>query len=219
VIASGVRYRRLDIPELEARIGAGVYYGSPGGEAEAMAGLDVCVVGGGNSAGQAALHLAQHARRVTLLVRSAGLAESMSDYLLRDLERAPEVDVRLNTRIVGGDGEPRLQTLTLRDVAAGSEEVFPTDALFVLIGGDPTTGWLPPSIARDPWGYVLTGADVPDADRSDGRSRSPQQFETSVHGVFAAGDVRHGSAKRVASAVGDGSVCMQEVHRLLVGSE
>jgi thioredoxin reductase (NADPH) len=208
VIASGVSYRRLGIPELEERIGVGVYYGAATTEAEAVTGLDVCVVGGGNSAGQAALKLAQHAKHVCVLVRGPSLAESMSDYLIRELE---QVDVRVNVEVVGADGETRLRTITVRDITSGHKEDVPTSALFVLIGAAPETDWLPPSIARDRWGYLLTGADV----ELPVGTPKPTVFETSLPGVFAAGDVRHGSIKRVASAVGEGSECIRVVYQQL----
>jgi thioredoxin reductase (NADPH) len=214
VIASGMRYRRLGVPELEARIGVGVYYGAATTEAQAVAGLDVCVVGGGNSAGQAALKLAQHARHVTVLVRGSSLAESMSNYLIRDLERAPQVEVRFNVEVVGGEGEPMLRTITLCDVTSGDEETVPTSALFVLIGGEPATDWMPPSITLDRWGYILTGADV---ERPSGTAK-PTQFETAVPSVYAVGDVRHGSTKRVASAVGEGSECIRQVYQQRAGA-
>jgi thioredoxin reductase (NADPH) len=210
VIASGASWRRLGIPSVEARIGAGVYYGAATTEAEAMAGLDVCVVGGGNSAGQAALKLAQHAKHVTMLVRGPTLAESMSDYLVRELERAPDIDVRFNTAVVGCHGDPSLEALELRDITSGADKLLATRALFVLIGAVPATDWLPPSIMRDRWGYVLTGADVERAN-----TRSLSLFETAVPRVFGVGDVRYGSTKRVASAVGEGSVCIRFVHEQL----
>jgi thioredoxin reductase (NADPH) len=148
VIASGVSYRRLGIAALERRLGAGVYYGAATTEAEAVAGLEVCVVGGGNSAGQAALKLAQHAKHVTVLVRGPLLAESMSDYLIRELTRSPDIDVRFDVEMVDGDGEPTLQTLTLRDVGSGSVELVAARALFVLIGAELMTSWLPRSVER-----------------------------------------------------------------------
>jgi thioredoxin reductase (NADPH) len=205
VLASGVSYRRLAAEALESRIGAGVYYGAATSEADAMSGRDVYVVGGGNSAGQAAMHLAPHARSVTVLVRGSTLAESMSDYLVRALGTAPNVQVRYNAEVVDAAGSPVLESLVVRDVVTGTEERVAAGGLFVLIGAEPTTAWLPDEIARDRWGYVLTGADAGAA----------SQFETSLPGVFAVGDVRHGSVKRVASAVGEGSVCIRLVHDYL----
>ena len=177
-----------------------------------MAGRDVFVVGGGNSAGQAALHLAKYARRVSIVVRSATLAASMSDYLIRQIEDASNVDVRYGVDLVGGDGEGRLERVRLRDRASGVTDTVPAAGLFVLIGAEPFTGWLPDAVARDQWGFVLTG---PDLDPPEPPARPPLHLETSMPGVFAVGDVRHGSVKRVASAVGDGSICIRLVHDYL----
>jgi thioredoxin reductase (NADPH) len=207
VLASGVTYRRLRVPRLEALIDAGVYYGASVSEAQACAGQDSFVVGGGNSAGQAALHLARYARRVTIVVRGATLASTMSRYLRDELAAAPNVDVRCSTEVVDGGGDPALERLVLAG-PAGREEVH-ADALFVLIGAEPRVEWLGDIVARDGAGYVLTGRDV-DADPG----RLP--FETSTRGIFAVGDVRAGSVKRVASAVGEGSIVIQHVAARLV---
>jgi thioredoxin reductase (NADPH) len=209
VIASGMRYRRLGVPDLEERIGLGVFYGAATTEAQAVAGLDVCVVGGGNSAGQAALKLAQHAKRVSLLVREPSLAESMSHYLIRDLERTPAIAVRSNVEVVDADGETTLRKITLRDLTSGHEETVPTSAVFVLIGGEPATEWLPPSVTLDRWGCILTGAD---AERPTATTK-PTEFETAVPSVYAVGDVRHGSTRRVAAAVGEGSECIRLLYQ------
>jgi thioredoxin reductase (NADPH) len=213
LLATGANYRRLGLPELEALTGAGVYYGGPTSEAPAMAGRDVFIVGGANSAGQAALHLARYARRVTLVVRADSLEAGMSDYLVRQVRSAPRLDVRLSTEVAGGGGIERLEQLVLRDRRDGSEETVGADALFVLIGAQPHTGWLPDEVARDEQGFVLTG---PDLDRRAKWSleRSPFHLETSVPWVLAAGDARHGSVKRVAAAVGEGSVAIQVLHQL-----
>ncbi|HEX5614983.1 MAG TPA: FAD-dependent oxidoreductase [Acidimicrobiia bacterium] len=205
VIATGVSYRRLDVPELDALLGAGVYYGAGASEALALAGERVFVVGGGNSAGQAALHLAKHAEQVTILVRSGSLAASMSEYLIAEIEHASNVDVRYEVEVVGGGGESRLQFLELERRRSGEVENVDAAAVFVLIGGKPYTEWLPDAIVRDQWGYVVTGA----------HSGTSTDFETSLPGVFAVGDVRHGSVKRIASAVGEGSVCVSLVHDYL----
>jgi thioredoxin reductase (NADPH) len=154
------------------------------------------------------LVLAQYARQVTMLVRGPSLAESMSDYLVRDLDRTRNVDIRLDTEIVAAVSEPSQQLLTTRDHRSGQEGVVAAAAVFVLIGATPATDWLPRSIQRDRWGYLVTGKDV---HREDG-APPPAPFETSLPGVFAVGDVRHGSSKRVASAVGEGSVCIRSVH-------
>jgi thioredoxin reductase (NADPH) len=212
VLATGVTYTRLDVPEIEALVGSGVFYGSSVGEAQACAGKHVFVVGGGNSAGQAALYLARHAARVTILVRSASLAASMSQYLRDEIDAAAHVEVRYRTQVVGGGGRTRLDHLVLRDLDAGTDETVEAGALFLLIGAQPHTAWLPDSIARDVGGFVLTGADLvreqPDAWTAE---RAPGPYETSVPGIFAVGDVRARSSKRVASAVGEGSVVIQQV--------
>ena len=212
LLAMGVSYRRLGVPELEALVGAGVYYGGSTSEAPALAGRDVFVLGGANSAGQSALHLAQYARQVTLVVRAPSLRDGMSDYLVRQVEAAGNIRTRLGCVVVGGGGEGRLDHLVLRDLASGSESTVEARALFILIGAEPRTGWLPAEIEQDDRGFVLTGADL--SQRSASRSdRSPFLLETSMPGVFAAGDVRHGSVKRVASAVGEGSIAIQLLHR------
>ena len=177
-------------------------------EAHALTGEDVFVVGGGNSAGQAALHLARYARRVTILVRSASLATSMSQYLIDTIEAAPNVDVRYGTQVTGATGTGRLEQLELR---GDRSESVPAAALVVLIGAHPHTEWLPPEIARDKWGYVLTGPDVPDWPLE----RTAFTLETSVPGVFAAGDVRARSVKRVAAAAGSGALAINDVHAYL----
>ncbi len=212
ILAAGASYRRLGIPELEDLVGAGVFYGGPVSEAPSLSGRDVYVVGGGNSAGQAALHLARYARRVTLLVRAHSLAASMSHYLVRAIEDDPTVVLRTRTAVTGAGGEGHLERLRLRDLATGSEEWVPADALFVLIGADPLTEWLPAELARDADGFLLTGDDL---DGAWPLSRPPLSLETSMPGVLAVGDVRHGSVKRVAAAVGEGATAVQLVHRLL----
>jgi thioredoxin reductase (NADPH) len=221
VVATGASYRRLGVPELEALNGAGVFYGAATTEARALEGQEVYVVGGANSAGQAAVHLSKYASTVTLLVRGDSLGDSMSDYLIREVEEAANVIVRLHTRVVGGGGEGRLERLELQDSASGRAATVESAALFVLIGAEPRTGWLPDEIARDERGFILTGEDVPNGRRPTDR-RAPKRpampLETSMHGVFATGDVRHGSVKRVASAVGEGSVAIRMVHEHLGGT-
>ena len=215
VLATGVSYRRLGIPELEELNGAGVFYGGPASEAPGMAGGDVYVLGGANSAGQAALHLARYARRVTLVVRTHSLGAGMSHYLVRQVEATPNIQVRLGTEIVGGGGDGWLERLVLRDRAEGSDETVDADGLFLMIGAHPHTDWLPPELERDARGFVLAGTDL-SGDGAWPLDRNPFLLETSMPGVFAAGDVRHGSVKRVASAVGEGSVAIQLLHRLFV---
>jgi thioredoxin reductase (NADPH) len=171
----------------------------------------VYVVGGANSAGQAALHLARYASRVTLLVRGPSLRATMSDYLIRQIDAADNIDVRHRTEVVDATGDGRLTGLMLRQRDTGTTSSVPAAALFVLIGAEPHTTWLPPEIQRDRHGYVLTGTDVPPAPAG----RPPLLFETSMPGVFAVGDVRHGSVKRVASSVGEGSVAVRLLHDYL----
>jgi thioredoxin reductase (NADPH) len=211
ILATGASYRRLGIESLEELTGSGVFYGGPASEASALVGKDVFVVGGGNSAAQAALHLARYARRVTMLVRGQSLAAGMSHYLIRALEGAPSVEVRTGMTIVGGGGDARLERLVIRD-GSGEEQTVAADALFVLIGARPQTDWLPDEVARDTYGFVLTGDDV---EETWLLRRRPLSLETSMPGVLAAGDIRHGSVKRVAAAVGEGSIAVQHVHKLL----
>lgn len=216
VIATGATYRRLEVPSLEALQGRGVFYGATVSEAPAMRGRRVFVVGGGNSAGQAAVHLAKWADQVTVLVRGKSLAQSMSDYLVRLIDAAPNVTVRHNAQIVDGGGGDRLESLVLADLSSGERRRVRADGLFILIGSYPRTDWLGTSVARDPWGFIRTGPDVPDGDRAGWPSdRAPYALETSLPGVFAAGDARRGSVKRVASAVGEGAVAIPQVHACL----
>jgi thioredoxin reductase (NADPH) len=214
VIASGVSYRRLAVPALEALHGVGVHYGSVLAEARTLVGAHACVVGGGNSAGQAALHLSQFADSVTIVVRSQSLAASMSDYLIRSIERTPNIAIRYCTEVVDGGGEGHLEWIAVRDSSTGEVERLSTAALFVLIGADPCTAWLPPTIQRDAWGYIATGGHCQCSFPADG-GRAPLMFETTLPGVFAVGDARQGAAKRVASATGEGAVCVRILHEYL----
>ena len=218
IIATGVAYRRLGIPALEELQGRGVFYGTAASEAPAMRGRQVFVAGGGNSAGQAALHLAKWARQVTILVRAPSLAASMSDYLIRQISATPNIDVRYRVQVAGGTGtgSGHLQSLVLQDTASGARRTVPADALFVLIGAQPRTEWLGHATSRDRWGFILTGPDLPASAHARGlAARPPLPLETSLPGVFAAGDVRRGSVKRVASAVGEGAAAIPLVHRHL----
>jgi thioredoxin reductase (NADPH) len=218
IIATGASYRRLGVPSLEALQGAGVFYGAAVAQAQGMKGQEVYVVGGGNSAGQAARHLSKHARHVTLLVLGESLTAHMSQYLIEEIEATENIQVRVNTQVIDGSGQGRLEHLVLKDRASGLTETFPAAALFVLIGARPHTGWLPEEVMRDERGYIITGSDLlRDGVPPEGwpLKRQPMLLETSVPGVFAAGDVRCGSVKRVASAVGEGSIAIQMVHKYL----
>ncbi|MET1016876.1 MAG: FAD-dependent oxidoreductase [Leifsonia flava] len=220
VLATGVTYRRLDVGSLSPYVGTAVFYGAAAVEARAQTGRIVHVVGGGNSAGQAALHLGRYAESVTLIIRGRELADSMSAYLVRQLEEAG-VRIRTQARVVGGaisaDRADRLDHILLRDVATGRDEKVRSDALFITIGASPHTAWLPDAVLRDRWGFVITGDEVltEGGRRAWPLERPPRQGESSVPGMFAVGDARRGSVKRVASAVGEGSVVVSAVHAVL----
>jgi thioredoxin reductase (NADPH) len=211
IIAAGVSWNRLGVPALEERLGAGVFYGAAATEAEAVRGQQVIVIGGGNSAGQAAVHLARHAARVVLVVRRDDLASTMSDYLVDEIDTLAEITVRLGTRVVNLDGAGYLEWVELED--ANGRERIPASAVFVMIGSSPQTGWLPDALQRDERGYLLVGSDV-DLDRWP-LTRPPMFSETSIPGVFAIGDVVHNATKRVAPSVGSGAVTVSLIHRYL----
>jgi thioredoxin reductase (NADPH) len=216
VISTGIDWRRLGVPGLEALVGCGVYYGAAVSESRAMQDQDVFIVGAGNSGGQAALHLAQYARTVTLVVRSDSFARSMSSYLVRALGQLPNVMVRHRTEVVDGGGRERLEHITLADRARDIVEEVPAAALFVMIGGEPHTQWLPDDIAHSPEGYLLTGREILEQPGVPWPlERDPLPLETTLPGVFAAGDVRAGSIKRVASAVGEGASVVRLIHEYL----
>ncbi|HEX4188984.1 MAG TPA: FAD-dependent oxidoreductase [Solirubrobacteraceae bacterium] len=216
VIATGIDWRRLGVPRLEALAGSGVFYGAAVSESRAMQDQDVFIVGAGNSAGQAALHLSKYARAVTLLVRGDSFAESMSSYLVRGIEATPNVLVRHGTEVIDGTGNGSLESIKLADRANDTVEEVPAAALFIMIGGEPHTQWLPDEIARDEHGYVITGRDLLQEPGVHWEcDREPLMLETSIPGVFAAGDVRQGSIKRVASAVGEGATVVRLVHEHL----
>lgn len=218
--AMGSQYRRLEAAGVDDLIGSGVYYGSAPNDVLFHRGGDVFIVGGANSAGQAALHAADHASSVTLLVRGPSLEESMSQYLIERAEAHPKIEIRTNTRVVRAAGDGKLEQVTVADVESGEEQTLRADALFILIGGEPTStcarGWL----LRDDHGFMVTGPDILEDEEREAAwplERDPYFLESSQPGAFFAGDVRHGSVKRVASAVGEGAMAVQLVHRYLEG--
>ncbi len=219
VLANGVSWRQLDIPSADALLGRGIYYGAARSEAMSCTGQDVFLVGGGNSAGQAAVYFSNYARRVTLLVRGPSLDASMSYYLIQQLAAKHNVEVRTRSRVLRVEGEHRLDAIVIENRDTGAVTTEPASALFVLIGADAETAWLPDCVIRDDKGYVCTGRDVMDlvADNQGEwpLARDPYLLETSVPGIVAAGDVRHGSVKRVASGVGEGSMAIAFVHQYL----
>ncbi|MER7250347.1 FAD-dependent oxidoreductase [Kribbella sp. NPDC000426] len=217
VLASGVAYRRLGVPALEELMGRGVYYGASVSEAHGLMDRDAVVVGGGNSAGQAVLHLARYCRLVTLVIRGKDLSATMSQYLIDAIDAAPNVTLQTSREVVDGGGDGRLQWIALRERTTGTEERLNADGLFVMIGAVPGTEWLPDTVAREQHGFVLTGSDAA-ADPAWTQDRPPQPYETTLPGLFAIGDVRSGSVKRVASAVGEGSVVVSQIHTHLRGS-
>lgn len=218
LLAPGVQYRKLGIPGAERLTGRGIYYGAALVEATSCKDEEVFVVGGANSAGQAALHFAKYARKVSMLVRGSGLSATMSKYLIDEIERTSNISVETRTQVIAAEGEERLEALRLR--GPKGEYCVQASSLFVFIGAEPGVEWLPESVLRDEKGFVLAGPDL----RQDGKvtgnwheKREPFLLETSVPGVFVAGDVRHGSVKRVASAVGEGSIAVQFAHQYLAG--
>ncbi len=217
LVATGVSYRRLVAPGLDELTGRGVYYGATASEASQCQGDEVYIVGAANSAGQAALNLAKYASRVVLLVRGGNLEEGMSQYLVDRITQAPNIEVRLRTEVVAAGGTSHLEEITLGDRDSGDREVVATSWLFVFIGAAPRTEWLGPEVARSPHGFVITGHDLlsPDVTPAWPLERVPFGLETSVPGLFAAGDVRLDSMKRVASAVGEGAMSVSNVHGYL----
>jgi thioredoxin reductase (NADPH) len=218
LLAPGVQYRKLGISGSDRLTGRGIYYGAALVEATSCRDEEVFVVGGANSAGQAALHFAKFARKVTMLVRGKGLSATMSKYLIDEIERTSNIVVETQTQVIAAEGEERLEALRLR--GPKGEYCVQASSLFVFIGAEPGVEWLPDGILRDEKGFVLAGPDL----KQDGKpvngwseAREPFLLETSVPGVFVAGDVRHGSVKRVASAVGEGSIAVQFAHQYLAG--
>ncbi len=213
VIATGVSYRRIGIESIDTRIGYGVHYGAAMAAAREMEGGDVIVVGGGNSAGQAAIHLARFARSVTIMVRRSDLAATMSHYLVTEIGFNPRIEVLASSRIVDGGGQERLSYVDIEDVSNGEVHRRNTRGIFLLLGADPHCDWLPDAVARDDRGFVVTGRDVPLDHWADGLP--PADLATTVPGIFAAGDIRSGSMKRVASASGEGASVVSLVHSWL----
>ncbi len=216
ILSTGVSYRMLEAPGLADLTGRGVFYGATASEARTTEGDDVYVVGAANSAGQATLHLARYAKRVVMVVRGTSLEASMSQYLVDRIKAADNIEVRFETEVVGGAGTDHLEQLTLRHRGSGAEETVGASWLYIFIGAQPRTDWLPDTVARDAHGFLLTGPEItllaPDAWTL---RRPPELLETSLPGVFAAGDVRLGSMKRVAAAVGEGASAVNLVHRYL----
>jgi thioredoxin reductase (NADPH) len=212
IVATGAKYRRLEVPELDRFVGKSIFY-TTFGEVRLLRGLDVAVTGGGNSAGQAAIHLAASAHRVTLVVRANSLETGMSDYLVKQIRGTPTIELRLGAEIVGAEGDGLMERLAIRDKASNVVETIPAKLLFVLIGALPHTDWLAGTVQRDPKGFIVTGHDV-ELEAWPLR-RAPMSYETSVPGIFAVGDVRLGSLKRVASAVGEGAGTVPQIHRYM----
>jgi thioredoxin reductase (NADPH) len=218
ILATGVSYRQLGAPGLDDMTGRGVYYGSTLTEAAACMGQDIYIVGGANSAGQAAVYLAKHAKSVTILVRGASLERSMSYYLIQQIGEIGNISVRTCTEVIAAEGSDHLERLTLRDTSTGATETVDAQWLFLFIGAAPLTDWLDGVVDRDERGFVIAGPDLSiEGDRPRGweLDRAPYHLETSVPGVFVAGDARAESAKRVASAVGEGAMAVMLVHRYL----
>jgi thioredoxin reductase (NADPH) len=218
ILATGVSYRQLAAPGLDEMTGRGVYYGSTLTEAAACSGQDVLIVGGANSAGQAAVYLSRGAKSVTILVRGPSLESSMSFYLIQQIENIPAISVRTCTEVIGAQGDGHLESLTLRNTATGATETVSAQWLFLFIGAAPLTDWLDGVVIRDERGFVVAGPDLSVEGRMPrgwALDRAPYHLETSVPGVFVAGDARAESAKRVASAVGEGAMAVMLVHRYL----
>jgi thioredoxin reductase (NADPH) len=215
ILATGVSYRQLNAPGCPEMTGAGIYYGAALTEAEGCKDQDVYVVGGANSAGQAAVYLSRFARSVTMLVRARSLEQSMSYYLIQQIAGIDNISVRNCSEVAEAHGEGHLEQLSIRDLNTGKTEIVDAGQLFIFIGAAPRTAWLDGVLARDDHGFVLAGPDLTENDRGWPLDRPPYHLETSVPGVFAAGDVRAESAKRVASAVGEGAMAVMLVHRYL----
>jgi thioredoxin reductase (NADPH) len=218
LVATGVQWRRLEAPGIDKLQGAGVYYGGGATEALSCKGEIVYVVGGANSAGQAAINFAKYAEKVVLLVRGAGLGSTMSQYLVDQVQKTPNIQIWTNASVAQAHGETRLEEISVLCSDTNQVERVPASAMFIFIGALPQTGWLGDLVERDDRGFILTGPDlIRDGERPKGWTldRDPFLLETNVPGLFAVGDVRHGSVKRVASGVGEGSVAVQFIHQYL----
>jgi thioredoxin reductase (NADPH) len=217
LIATGVSYRRLDAPGFQELEGRGVYYGAGVAEAQRLREQDVYLIGGANSAGQAAVYFSRFAQRVTLVVRADGLEKGMSHYLIEQIRALPNIQVRLRSEVVAAGGSTHLETITIADGDTGHEEVVPANFLFVMIGASPHTEWIGEAVARDAQGFILAGAELLRGSEHAPwtAEREPYVLETSLAGVFVAGDVRRSSMKRVASAVGEGAMAVHLVHQYL----
>lgn len=217
LIATGVTYRRLDAPGFEEFVSRGIYYGAGVAEAQRMRDQDVYLIGGANSAGQAAVYFARFARNVTLLVRADRLEKSMSSYLIEQIATIPNIQVRVRSEVVRAEGSTHLERITITDRATGRDEVMPANFLFVMIGASPHTEWITDAVARDAQGFILSGADLLHTGNPSTwtAEREPYPLETSLPGVFVAGDARHSTMKRVASAVGEGAMAVHLVHQYL----
>jgi thioredoxin reductase (NADPH) len=218
LIATGVSYQKLDAKGVEALTGAGIYYGAAMSEGESVKDKDVCIVGGANSAGQAAMYFSRFAKNVTMIVRGKSISSSMSQYLIDQINATPNIKVLPNTEIKEAIGTGRLECLKILKKKDQNEDTIPASAMFIFIGAMPHTDWLGDQVARDAHGFILSGPDINlngQFSSNTADDRIPYMLETSVPGVFVAGDVRHGSVKRVASAVGEGSMAVMFVHRYL----
>jgi thioredoxin reductase (NADPH) len=220
VIATGVTYRKLNAPGIEELTGAGVYYGAARSEAPGYKGEDVYIIGGANSAGQAAMHFSQYAKSVNLIVRADSLTKGMSQYLVDQIEATPNISAIYNSNVTAASGEGRLEAITITDASTGESRTVPTHALLIFIGAQPHTEWVAGVLERDEVGFILTGTDLLKGGKRPANwtlKRDPYWLESSVPGVLIAGDVRHMSVKRIASSVGEGSMAVQFVHQYLSG--
>ena len=219
IIATGVSYRKLDIPGIGRYTGAGVYYGAAMVQALSYKDEDVCIIGGANSAGQAAIYFSKYARKVIMLVRSDSLSKGMSQYLIDQINETKNIEVMLSSNILAIKGEDRLESVTVSNAKDGENITIPISSIFIFIGAQPRTDWLAGVIERDKNGFILTGPDLMPDRHSRPRGwtvdRDPFLLETNIPGIFAAGDVRLGSVKRVASGVGEGAIAIQFVHQYL----